>query len=159
MPEEHQIVLKGGFDCILTKPFTEKELLDMLKKQRQNKPVKKFTLNEKAIEKLTLGDRAMGAGILRRFAEDSTHDISALHDALNTDDVKAMVLLLHRVAGRTAQIGNKTLAGKFRIIEIRLQNESTLSQNDISEIRTLLNYLQEFTGEVIDYSVKANLGA
>ena len=159
MPEEHQIVLKGGFDCILTKPFTEKELLDMLRKQRHNKPVKEFALNQRAIEKLTFGDPAMGVEILRRFAEDSTYDIDALRNALNTDDINSVVLLLHRVAGRTAQIGNKILAGKFRIIEVRLQNENSFSQNDASEILTLLNSLQDFAGEVIDYSARASLGS
>ncbi|HEY9002166.1 MAG TPA: ATP-binding protein [Mucilaginibacter sp.] len=156
MPEEHQIVLKGGFDCILTKPFTEKELLDMLKKQRRSKPVKEFTLDQSVIEKLTFGDPAMSVGILKRFADDSTHDIVALRDALKTDEVKSVTLLLHRIAGRTAQIGNKALAAKFRIIEIRLQKESAFSQNDADEILSLLNLLQNFTGEVADYSEKAS---
>jgi signal transduction histidine kinase/DNA-binding response OmpR family regulator len=157
MPEEHQIVLKGGFDCILTKPFTEKELLDMLKKQRRSKPAKEFILDQKAIEKLTFGDPVMGAGILKRFADDSTYDMAALRDALSTDDVKSITLLLHRIAGRTAQIGNKALASKFRIIEIRLQNENWFSQNDADDIRTLLNYLQDFTGDVVEYA-KASPG-
>ena len=156
MPEEHQIVLKGGFDCILTKPFTEKELLNMLKKQQRNKPVEEFVIDQKAIEKLTFGDPAMVAGILKRFADDSTHDIGSLHGALITDDVKSITLLLHRIAGRTGQIGNKALSGKFRVIEIRLQNENSFSQNDVDEILTLLNYLQEFTGEVVEYSAKAS---
>ncbi len=154
MPEEHQIVLKGGFDCILTKPFTEKELLDILRKQRPNKPVKEFAINQQAIEKLTFGDPAMGTGILKRFAKDSAHDIHLLRNALDSRDMKSVVLLLHRMAGRTAQIGNKGLAGKFRVVEIRLQNENSFSQNEAGEILMLLNSLQDFAGEVIDYSAK-----
>jgi len=156
MPEEHQIALKGGFDSILTKPFTEKELLDMLKMQRRNKPVKEFTLDQKTIEKLTFGDPAMGTGILKRFADDSTNDIVTLRDMLSTGDAKSVVLLLHRIAGRTAQIGNKPLAGKFRIIEVRLHNNDSFSENDANEISGLLNQLQEFTGEVIDYNSKVS---
>jgi len=156
MPEEHQIALKGGFDSILTKPFTEKELLNMLKKQRRNKPVKEFTLDQRAIEKLTFGDPVMGAGILKRFADDSIKDIVTLRDTLSTGDVKAIVLLLHRIAGRTAQIGNKILASKFRMIEVKLHNDNSFSQNDANEILGLLNQLQEFTGEVIDYNSKVS---
>ena len=159
MPEEHQIMLKGGFDCILTKPFTENELLDMLKKQRQNRPATGFTLNQQAIEKLTFGDPAMSTGILRRFAEDSTHDIDALQNALNTSDIEAVVLLVHRIAGRTAQIGNKALSGKFRLIEIRLQKQNSVSQNDADEIVTLLHSLKDFTGEVSDYGSKTSSGS
>jgi len=156
MPEEHQIALKGGFDSILTKPFTEKELMDMLKKQRRNKPVKEFTLDQKAIEKLTFGDAAMGAGILKRFADDSINDIVTLRDMLSTGDVKSIVLLLHRIAGRTAQIGNKILASKFRMIEVKLHNDDSFSQNDANEISGLLNQLQDFTGEVIDFNSKVS---
>jgi len=156
MPEEHQIALKGGFDSILTKPFTEKELMDMLKKQRRNKPVKEFTLDQKAIEKLTFGDAAMGAGILKRFADDSINDIVTLRDMLSTGDAKSVVLLLHRIAGRTAQIGNKILASKFRMIEVKLHNDESLSQNDTNEILGLLNQLEDFTGEVIEYNSKVS---
>jgi CheY-like chemotaxis protein len=156
MPEEHQIALKGGFDSILTKPFTEKELMDMLKKQRRNKPVKEFTLDQKAIDKLTFGDPVMGAGILKRFADDSINDIVTLRDILSTGDAKSVVLLLHRIAGRTAQIGNKSLAGKFRMIEVRLHNDGSFSQDDAEEILGLLNQLQDFTGEVIDYNSKVS---
>ena len=159
MPEEHQIVLKGGFDSILTKPFTEKELLNTLKKERQDAPVREFNLNQQAIEKLTFGDPDMAAGILRRFAEDSLHDIDSLQSALNTYNIKAVVLLLHRIAGRTAQFGNKDLSAKFRIIEIRLQNENSFSQSDADEILKLLNYLDDFAREVTDYGAKANSGS
>jgi len=156
MPEEHQIALKGGFDSILTKPFTEKELMDMLKKQRRNNPVKEFTLDQKAIDKLTFGDPVMGAGILKRFADDSTNDIVTLRDMLSTGDAKSVVLLLHRIAGRTAQIGNKILASKFRIIEVKLHNDDSFSQNDANEILGLLNQLEDFTGEVIEYNSKVS---
>jgi signal transduction histidine kinase/DNA-binding response OmpR family regulator len=159
MPEEHQIVLKGGFDCILTKPFTENELVDVLKKQRQNRPIQELTFDQKAIEKLTFGDPAISAGILKRFAEDSTHDANDLRNALNAGDTNVVVLLLHRIAGRTAQIGNKALSGKFRVIEIRLQNKSSFSENDASEILTLLNYLQGFATEVTNYGAKASSGS
>lgn len=159
MPEEHQIVLKGGFDCILTKPFTEKELLDMLKKQQKNKQGDEFPLDRHAIEKLTFGDPAMGPGILKRFTEDSINDIDALKNALSAYDVNSVVLLLHRIAGRTAQIGNKILAGKFRMIEVRLQKEDSFSQYDADEIRVLLHSLKDFAGGIINYGENANSGS
>jgi CheY-like chemotaxis protein/anti-sigma regulatory factor (Ser/Thr protein kinase) len=156
MPDEHRHVLKGGFNGILTKPFKENDLIALTKKHGYVSPVltKKQMLDIQAIEKMTFGDPAMVASILRRFSEDSLNDIEELYAKINEHSPEGVLLLIHRIAGRTAQAGGRELAEQFRLAEIGLEKNNELTQERIKHILWLANQLNDLAIATSNYSNK-----
>jgi CheY-like chemotaxis protein len=156
MPEERNIILQQGFDGLLMKPFKEADLLALIQdNNKANAGKKKEVFEVSNIEKMTLGDDEQTVKILTRFIEDSFNDIETLHVGLENDDLDAVVLIAHRIAGRTAQVGAKDLAAKFRAAEIELDKEKVLTENKKANLLTLVTYLQEFIIEVGKYTYNA----
>ncbi|MBS1527578.1 MAG: response regulator, partial [Bacteroidetes bacterium] len=126
MPDENQNMLKGGFDKIIAKPFTETGLLSALEK-KETATVKENGFDPATLEKMTFGDAEMMAMILAKFSEDTLKDIEELRHALQEPEIPDINLLLHRIAGRTAQIGGKQLSQRFRIAEMKLEVDNSLT--------------------------------
>jgi signal transduction histidine kinase/CheY-like chemotaxis protein/HPt (histidine-containing phosphotransfer) domain-containing protein len=144
MPDERKSVIEQGFDGLLMKPFRENELIAIIKNGGQNlndndKP--EFDVN--AVEKMTFGDPEQTAKIFARFAEDSVNDISELKVSVNENQVDTVLLLTHRIAGRTAQVGARELAKSFRLAEIELDRDNELTENRISNILRLTDELND----------------
>ncbi|WP_426670176.1 ATP-binding protein [Mucilaginibacter sp. McL0603] len=156
MPEEHQHVLKGGFNGILTKPFKENDLIALVKKHGCVSPsvTEKPVLDIKAIEKMTFGDPALVASILMRFSGDSLNDIDELYAKINEHNAEGVLLLIHRIAGRTAQAGGRELAERFRLAEIELGKDMELTQERIKHILWLANQLNDLAIATSNYSNK-----
>ena len=153
MPEEHQYMLEQGFNGILTKPFKETELIGLIKQVKpslQTIPDKPL-LDIKAIEKMTFGDAEQTAKILVRFYEDSINDIEELYSRINEQNVDGVLLLLHRVAGRTAQAGGRELAESFRLAEIELGKDRELTNLRIKNILWLANTLNDVAMAAYEY--------
>jgi signal transduction histidine kinase/CheY-like chemotaxis protein len=154
MPEEHQSVLKEGFNGILTKPFKESELLALVKSRDISGPITAGAphLNIKAIERMTMGDAGETARVLLRFSEESLNDIAALKARVNELNIDAIVLLLHRIAGRTAQAGGRELAESFRLTEMALEKERSLDETRIKHILWLANKLNHLAAVARSYA-------
>lgn len=140
LPEEREKVLKSGFDGLLMKPFKEEQLLalfqgDLLKSE--------FEFDTKELEKMTFGDKVQLDKILKQFANDSFFDSEELIRALADNNKDEVSLIVHRIAGRTAQIGQQQLASDFRKMEILLHNSTVFSERDQSEIKKLLKKLAD----------------
>jgi signal transduction histidine kinase/CheY-like chemotaxis protein len=150
MPEERSIILQQGFDGLLMKPFKEANLLALIQNDNKGKNGEEFDISN--IEKMTMGDAEQTAKILTRFIEDSLNDIAALHTGLENDDLDSVVLIAHRIAGRTAQVGAKELAAKFRVAEIELDSEKSLTENKKAHLLKLTAQLQEFIVEAREYT-------
>jgi HPt (histidine-containing phosphotransfer) domain-containing protein len=156
LPDEHQHVLNGDFNGILTKPFREIELISLVKRKEKILASNGSTplLNMKAIEKMTFGDPALITKILLRFSEDSLNDIDELHSKINELNVDGVSLLIHRIAGRTAQVGGRELAKSFRLAEIELEKEKELTGESIKHILWLSNQLNDLATAMRNYSNK-----
>jgi signal transduction histidine kinase/DNA-binding response OmpR family regulator len=154
MADENQGVLKGGFDGILSKPFTENGLITLLKSHVSKKPAQESAFDPRAIERMTFGDPEVMVKVLNRFIEDSQHDIDELRRAAKKQDVPVTNLLLHRIAGRTAQFGEKQLSQRFRVIEIRLNATNILTTETVYEILLLCTHLHSFAERVNNYNVR-----
>ncbi|PWG80096.1 hybrid sensor histidine kinase/response regulator [Pararcticibacter amylolyticus] len=131
LPEERAKILEYGFDGLLMKPFREFELIGLLSPGSNKIPAEKDEVkNAKAersvIEKMAFGDQDLIARIIQRFEQDTSLDILQLKEAIKKDEIEEVSLLLHRIAGRTAQVGAKDLAAKFRAEEINLNNNPIL---------------------------------
>jgi len=158
MPEERAYVLEQGFNGLLMKPFKEKELIELIKHDnRQPKGSDIHALiNMKAIERMTFGDAAETAKILTRFANDSFNDIDELCSMINEKQVDNILLITHRIAGRTAQAGAAELSKNFRLAEMELHKDEVLTQKwtrNILELADELHHLatvtEQYTREII----------
>jgi CheY-like chemotaxis protein len=157
MAEEHLLVLQQGFDSLLMKPFREFDLIQFIKSDghygigNEDKP----GFNISAIEKMTLGDTEETGKILTRFAADSLKDIKVLRKGLKKYNIEAVSLVAHRIAGRTAQIGAKVLAGNFRVAEMELNRDKKLTITQINHFLTLINQLHKLIATAREYQNNA----
>lgn len=160
LPEELESVLDQGFDGLLMKPFREMDLLAVLQgstAEQQLKPelqVEQDLSNEKyesaseevetidfdtsVVEKMTFGDAVLLLKILNRFKEDTLLDSEALSKALETNDFEEARLIVHRIAGRSAQMGAAKLAAEFRLMEIRIAEAGQIEAGDKTDLMKLL---------------------
>jgi signal transduction histidine kinase/CheY-like chemotaxis protein/HPt (histidine-containing phosphotransfer) domain-containing protein len=147
LPEEREAVLEeGGFDGLLMKPFRESELLALLDAQYipADEDIESYEneaadneIDLAALEKLTFGDKTMIQKILERFSNDNRYDLDQLCMAAKGDDMEQVSLLLHRMAGRTAQIGAGELAARFRMLEIALQQHTVSPEDAVAAVDQL----------------------
>ena len=146
LPEEREAVLKEGFDGLVMKPFRETEILALLDNHTllPDEDLYEYDAEQEddeidlaALEKLTFGDKALLVQILERFVSDNRHDLDLLGTAAAEVDMEQISLLLHRMAGRTAQIGAGELAARMRMLEIALQRDTVLPGDAIAEVNML----------------------
>src|SRR5690606_590520 len=88
---------------------------------------KNGSLDLSRIQKMTFGDQELMRKILKRFIEDSTNDIQQLMRKIDSFDKEEIALLLHRIAGRTSQLGADELGARFR------QEEDSVRQNGLPD--------------------------
>jgi signal transduction histidine kinase/CheY-like chemotaxis protein len=151
LPEERQMVLSDGFDGLIMKPFRAVDLLSIFDKTEILIEEPEFDFS--SIEKMTFGDQQMLEKILKRFKQDSIDDATELKNHLIENDQDNSRLLVHRLAGRTAQMGSKTLANAFRVLEIEIA-EKGLTPNIKSEVLLQIRKLDSLIAfmEEMDYA-------
>ncbi|MNR49405.1 hypothetical protein D3C85_1687730 [compost metagenome] len=89
---------------------------------------------------MTFNDEEQLKRILIRFRADSLNDSGEIQEAMLQNDQTQLRLLMHRVAGRIAQIGSKKLSSEFRLMEMQLASEG-LDEHKKYSINTLLKQL------------------
>jgi len=146
LPEEREKVLASGFDGLLMKPFREEQLLALFENDALlSAPINEKVFDTNALEKMTFGDQAQLSKIIKQFAADTLNDKDELTAALTQNDKEKASLIVHRIAGRTAQIGAKDLAAEFRKMELMLHQSAGISEIHQSEIKKLLEKLSDFS--------------
>ncbi|MDR3696215.1 ATP-binding protein [Mucilaginibacter sp.] len=150
LPEERSIILKKGFDGLLMKPFRERDLISLVTNGRRedNDEGTIAGIDMSLVKKMTFGDPKLTFKILNRFAQDSLNDGNELNNAIDKKDIETILLITHRIAGRTAQVGAKVLAGNFRIAEMDLEKDKKLTVNKINHLLSLTVKLQELANSV-----------
>jgi signal transduction histidine kinase/DNA-binding response OmpR family regulator len=121
LPEEQDNFKKHGFDDILTKPFREHELLNMLGVLRTNESHHTYELFDPSVlNQLTLGDTDLYQEVVDQFCSDTSADLIALENCTRIDDTKNGREIIHKLAGRTGQIGAHDLSQQFSAMEGKL---------------------------------------
>lgn len=158
LPEELDAVLKQGFDGLIMKPFRENDLLQVFINDdehvmnehvivEENESVREevkdlaftgITFDTTVVEKMTFGDQELLQKILVRFKEDCDNDMEELQEGVKADDLSLARLIIHRIAGRTAQMGSKQLASEFREMEISLSESDSLNEALENRIELLI---------------------
>ncbi len=119
LPEEQEQILAQGFDGLLLKPFREADLLGLLGiSPHTRRHGNSRTQVSSVIRHLALDDEEQVRNIINHYIRDTASDISALNVHYGKGDLADVELLLHRIAGRTAQIGGDEIAFRLRKMEI-----------------------------------------
>lgn len=156
LPEERVSMLNQGFDAVLMKPFKESDLVDVL----YGSPVIKTAvpvmtphegLDLTSIEKMAMGDESVVKKIIERFCDDSRDDVKELKAKIDSNENETVALLLHRIAGRTAQVGARDLGKKFRVEELLIYAYPVIADEQKERIYGLIEELEQLTAEV--YSI------
>ncbi|RZJ83384.1 MAG: hybrid sensor histidine kinase/response regulator [Chryseobacterium sp.] len=146
--EEREKVLESGFDGLLIKPFKENQLLSLFGEEFIKDSSEEMSVDRSVLSKMTFGDKEQLAKILQQFHADTLTDKHELVKAMEQDDKDYASLLVHRIAGRTAQIGAKDIASEFRKMEIELSKKELDSSLKL-KIKTMLEKLMTLVSEEI----------
>ncbi|MDQ1140479.1 hybrid sensor histidine kinase/response regulator [Pedobacter agri] len=147
LPEEREMVLSEGFDGLIMKPFQAADLLSIFEKTEILSAQPEFDFS--SIEKMTFGDQQMLEKILNRFKHDCIEDAAELKKYLDEGNQDKSRLIVHRLAGRTAQMGSKTLAHDFRTLEIEIAEKGLLAEikyevlNQLKKLDALIQVMEE----------------
>ncbi|KQS35443.1 ATP-binding protein [Pedobacter sp. Leaf194] len=147
LPEEREVVLSEGFDGLIMKPFRAADLLSIFDKTEILTEQPEFDFS--SIEKMTFGDQKMLEKILTRFRQDCVDDAAELEIYLEENNHDKSRLIVHRLAGRTAQMGSKTLAQSFRLLELEIAEEglSTTIKTEVviqlKKLNALIKMMEE----------------
>ncbi|MCX3264737.1 hybrid sensor histidine kinase/response regulator [Pedobacter agri] len=147
LPEEREMVLSEGFDGLIMKPFQAADLLSIFEKTEILSAQPEFDFS--SIEKMTFGDQQMLEKILNRFKHDCIEDAAELKKHLDEGNQDKSRLIVHRLAGRTAQMGSRTLAHDFRTLEIEIAEKGLLAEikyevlNQLKKLDALIQVMEE----------------
>lgn len=144
LPEERKGLLGMGFDGYLMKPFHSNELLELLEASSTKAEVPKKTVIENSetaldftsLNEMTFGDESLLREILEQFVKDSRKDVSDLDGYIQNNDLDKAQELMHRLAGRTGQIGARELSAKLRQYEVALREDP--SKISIAEMQQVV---------------------
>jgi signal transduction histidine kinase/FixJ family two-component response regulator len=157
LPEERTKLMDMGFDGVVMKPFREQELLGLLRngdvQGTEAASRTDITFDPSYLEKMTFGDEEQLFKILKRFSEDCVQDIEDLTKSMESNNVSQFSLLVHRLAGRIAQIGSSELAADFRKLEIEVMGCTEINPKLKAEADRLIPGLYHLVDLVNDYSI------
>ncbi|WP_256010517.1 hybrid sensor histidine kinase/response regulator [Desertivirga xinjiangensis] len=141
LPEERQVILEAGFNGILMKPFREADVLALLLDTVPTEQLPEIQLEKdfdlSSLEQMTFGDTEKMIRLLNQYVEDSREDVRQLSDLQG--DESEVPFLLHKLAGRSAQLGAARLAALMRELEILAYKEeheapSSVTKDDLKAI-------------------------
>jgi len=130
LPSEQGDLLSKGFDGILMKPFKAEDLLNAVS------DVMHIKLD--ALEKITLNDPELMNRIVEGFIAECAEDAQLSKECIQTEDWETLALVVHRLAGRTGQMGIPELALSFRNAELKLRSGDFDNRAVVLEIMNLL---------------------
>lgn len=103
------------FDGVLRKPFRAEDLYRLLGGEDRFSVVRKMTNNDEELFQSVLAD----------FVDETNKDVLLVEKAVSEDQSAAMLLLVHRLAGRMNQFGFSDLSLALRKFESALENNAT----------------------------------
>ena len=155
LPEERAVLMKLGFDGILMKPFHSNELLKLLQENNPEPILEIENLDFSTISEMTFGDESLLREILEQFVKDMRHDVVELQVNIDSEQFVNITEVMHKLAGRTGQMGIRNLAEKLRRTEISLRDGSPkISLSELSEITSeIVKVVDQVEEKALTYSI------
>lgn len=149
-PQEHQELLKEGFDMVMLKPFREQELISLFGLTGSTSPEISgdVEMDLSVLKMMTQGDEQLLQSILIQFVEETESDLEKARQFLGENKAGLMREVVHKLAGRTGQMGSSSVSNMLREIETRLaagENLSTVTpalQKAITKVDNLLRSIR-----------------
>lgn len=135
LPEEKEDLLQNGYNDLLLKPFVENQLLAKLGLYSGQEPENPGSFSE--LRKMIPDPEELEA-IVQQFRLDTASDLEELNSSLAENNAPQTVLLIHRIAGRLGQMGEKESAATWREMEMKLRRQKDLPKAEISEMIKVL---------------------
>jgi signal transduction histidine kinase/CheY-like chemotaxis protein len=120
LPEEKELLLRDGFDHILTKPFHEHELMHILGMPSSMASKEDDQPDFSLLRKMTLGDEALFQSIIIQFVDETIDDLRNIRQNVAQYDASAVRETIHKMAGRFSQLGVVSLANSLHSLEEQL---------------------------------------
>jgi CheY-like chemotaxis protein len=173
LPEERKKLLGMGFDGYLMKPFHSRDLLELLESSSAPEEIPQLAVesidntgnNDNAahnldfdfsmLTEMTFGDESLLREILDQFVKDSRTDIDSLRHHIAANEPDHAQELMHRMAGRTGQIGARDLSARFRNLEIALrENPSGVSEKEMTQVvNDAASVIEHVEEKALSYSI------
>jgi signal transduction histidine kinase/FixJ family two-component response regulator len=156
LPQERAGLIEECFDEILTKPFREQQLLDVIGVQVSNEKVtaeNDGTVDFSAIKKMAMGDDALFHSIVAQFIVETEGDISLIKSKVVPIDEGNLREIVHKLAGRTGQMGMPIVSSRFREIEKALDEGKSIGslRSGIDQaLQDLENIIKEIQEDVVN---------
>ncbi|MES2689290.1 MAG: ATP-binding protein [Bacteroidota bacterium] len=155
LPEEKARLIEDGFDAILSKPFREHELLSFYEQTNngvKDEEAEDHHIDLSLLKRMTMNDQELMSSHLSLFAEQTAKDLTLLKTNVIQNHQKEVYEIIHKLAGRTGQVGATELMMKLRELEqslkepgrlsvLKEQLDHAVSETDqiVNEIRKMLN--------------------
>jgi len=127
--QERQHLLDEGFDIVLSKPFREQELLEVIGVTGDLPVLPDLNSTEidfSAVRKMTLDDEQLFQSVIAQFVDETTRDLQSLDVNINEMNTAGIREIVHKLAGRIGQMGAASLSMKLRALEERLHRGENL---------------------------------
>jgi signal transduction histidine kinase/CheY-like chemotaxis protein/HPt (histidine-containing phosphotransfer) domain-containing protein len=129
--QEKQQLLDEGFNSILSKPFREEELLQVLgitvREHEVSADRDHVAVDFSVLRKVTMGDEALFQSILQQFREETEADLQRLNDSLENPQPHVIREIVHKLAGRVGQMGASALSADLQDIENEIVEGTAIS--------------------------------
>jgi signal transduction histidine kinase/FixJ family two-component response regulator len=146
--QERQHLIDEGFNHILSKPFHEKELIDVLglkssSEEISAKPIVSSVDDFAFLRQITMNDESLFQSILVQFQEETEGDLHRLMTAIKMADKNIIREVSHKLTGRIGQIGITPLSKKFHAIETKIVEGKSIAMliDEILEAKSDLEKL------------------
>jgi signal transduction histidine kinase/FixJ family two-component response regulator len=151
--QEKQHLYDQGFDKVLTKPFHESDLLDLLGlvnggQVQPSTNGESYGIDLEPLRKLTLYDESLFQSVISQFTEETTDELYKLEAAATNHNRTKVRDIVHKLAGRIGQIGVLPLSMRLREIETRIETGEEFDTvipsvtKEIEEIRNIIRTLE-----------------
>ncbi|MFB9862439.1 hybrid sensor histidine kinase/response regulator [Rufibacter immobilis] len=160
LPEERQYILDHGFDGLLMKPFREVELMALVNGKisvpmPQPETVAlpgEVAFNLSPLRQMVGHDDEILKAVLQQFVSETEQDLDGLSASLTHHQAEEVRETLHKLAGRTAQLGAEELAANLRKMEIALRQQTPLAalQLEILVLREMVSNMKVQVQEQAD---------
>lgn len=146
LPEEREEILSFGFDGLLLKPFRESNLLEILGVEADQGHPK--DPGSQLIQTILENDEDIRPKVIKLFKDGTKKDLKELKSNISSEDIYQTEFLLHRLAGRTAQMGEDSIAFVLRKMEIDARSGELPGSQDVEDIEhRLLQFIEALNTE------------
>ncbi len=122
LPEDLQTLSFSGFDTMLRKPFREEDLFQLITDETSAHFFSPPSENHfDLVKKMTEGDEALFQSVMEEFVNETEADLDSLIKAIENSQLDVILSLVHKLAGRTGQMGFVKRAKKLTELENHLR--------------------------------------